>query len=942
VRLRERPEHFDWLELEDYLLVAAVVLLPWAFGGVEIWAYRGAAAVIAAAAGVAIAKRGIAALGLREKSRWLLPALLLGAWAAFQLVPLPPPILKILSPNADAIYERADPGYRGEAPDDVVAAFEEDALRRAEDVPELSGEWIEDQGFRADAGGRWSGWRSLSIRPDATIERLFWFVALLLAFLLVRARAAEPIRARVYRTALFASLAGMALFALLQAATWNGKMFWVRELPPQRSPFGPYVNFVHFAGAMEFAVPWIAGYTFAKFRRPEGDTLWRSIAPIALGLTFLCLIAGLAAPAKASAALMVTTFTCMAIVGFATLLRDRGLWSRRFKLALGGAVVLVWTSAALVISLTPLGERVRTFLAVRGAAPLEELHRLEVWSRSFSVIADYPVTGAGFGAFREVFVGYVPRGESRLWAQLHNDYLELAVDGGLVALALTAWLAVGFLARAFRGIRVSGRRVDLEYLGLLLAVLSLAVHANVDFNHQIPGTALLWVAGAALLVARGERLSSVETEATPAGWLRQPRFWAAAAVVVLFGFRAVSGGIAGISYPKALKLLDEGEYDTALPLLERSAVGFNRYDVLTVRSAVKGELWRARVSRPRDEEGLDELLRGGARDALTAAASNPVAALPWRSLARVYDWVERRAQGRSLHGLRRPDGAPVGAGSSGRIAVGLARRAIEASPNEFEYWDDLAMLLLGYGLRDEGLAAVRSSAEVQPAFKYHRYGLERDVPRYVLEEFAEASRRALDRAPLLNRREHLVSLGKLAHRLDDLERAEADFRAAIEEPGTVVDRAEARYWLGLTLTALGRLEEAEQELQRAAESAAMRRGAVVALADVAEQKGDLREALARLGEARRLQPRSLGYALRFADVARRLEEWPAATEALRWATVIQPTSEQAHVLLVELHLDTGDRSAARTTLAELERLTGETPQTRELRERLEEPVRRRK
>ena len=28
------------LEAEDFLVLAAVLLLPWAFGGVEVWAYR--------------------------------------------------------------------------------------------------------------------------------------------------------------------------------------------------------------------------------------------------------------------------------------------------------------------------------------------------------------------------------------------------------------------------------------------------------------------------------------------------------------------------------------------------------------------------------------------------------------------------------------------------------------------------------------------------------------------------------------------------------------------------------------------------------------------------------------------------------------------------------------------------------------------------------------
>ena len=42
------------LESEDYLAIAAVWLLPWAFGGVEIWAYRSAALLLAAAAAVSL------------------------------------------------------------------------------------------------------------------------------------------------------------------------------------------------------------------------------------------------------------------------------------------------------------------------------------------------------------------------------------------------------------------------------------------------------------------------------------------------------------------------------------------------------------------------------------------------------------------------------------------------------------------------------------------------------------------------------------------------------------------------------------------------------------------------------------------------------------------------------------------------------------------------
>ena len=63
-------EYLERLETEDWLLLAAVLLLPWAFGGVEVWAYRPASLLIALAAAVALVKRGAAGLGLNRRSRW--------------------------------------------------------------------------------------------------------------------------------------------------------------------------------------------------------------------------------------------------------------------------------------------------------------------------------------------------------------------------------------------------------------------------------------------------------------------------------------------------------------------------------------------------------------------------------------------------------------------------------------------------------------------------------------------------------------------------------------------------------------------------------------------------------------------------------------------------------------------------------------------------------
>ena len=155
------------LQLEDYLILAAIVLLPWAFGGVEIWAYRTAAALIAGSAAVCLARRGWAGLGLDARARWLLPAVLLAVWASIQLIPLPSGVIGLLSPRAHALYQDAFPGYGEEAPEDVVAAIEARALSRVPEVAELeelqrpgAAPWLEPS-------GRWTGWRTLSLLPSA-------------------------------------------------------------------------------------------------------------------------------------------------------------------------------------------------------------------------------------------------------------------------------------------------------------------------------------------------------------------------------------------------------------------------------------------------------------------------------------------------------------------------------------------------------------------------------------------------------------------------------------------------------------------------------------------------------------------------------------------------------------------------------------------------------
>ena len=81
-----------------------------------------------------------------------------------------------------------------------------------------------------ELGGRWDGWRPLSLLPDAGLERVHWYFALLMGFLVARRRCADPELAEVYRKLLFLMFFGLALFGLLAQDDTTLREPWVEPL----------------------------------------------------------------------------------------------------------------------------------------------------------------------------------------------------------------------------------------------------------------------------------------------------------------------------------------------------------------------------------------------------------------------------------------------------------------------------------------------------------------------------------------------------------------------------------------------------------------------------------------------------------------------------------------------------------------------------------------
>jgi O-antigen ligase len=484
--------------VQDVLLLVAVAGLPWIWGGVGMEAYRAASALVGLAVGWALLRDGWPGLGVSRTMRWLLPAVLLGAWGFLQATPLPRSWVGALSPKASALEREAfgAPGISGDA---WLRGIEEAARLR---VPEAAG------GPSAPAGGpapaadspRPPRWFTLSLAPTATLERSFWYGALLLAFLLAHARVQSRSRASVYRAALFGTLVTLAAIGILNRLTAPTRLLWLRDAPTMTRPFGPYVNPDHFAGAMEIAVPWLLGYGLAAVgERPRaaGGRAGRVLALAGAGV-------GAVAAVLAASKFAVATIAAASVVLVVTALTvSRG----RRRAALAGLSVVVAVLLAAVAVVGPLRERVADFQAVQSDG-VSGSARVLAWRAGWAMASDYVLAGSGFGAFVDVFPEYMPHGEGDTWLQLHNDYLEAVVGGGLIAAALAAWLAAAYARRAGAALRrAAAEHRLLPSLGLLLGLAAIAVHELVDFNLQIPANALLFVVAAALAIAPLARAS---------------------------------------------------------------------------------------------------------------------------------------------------------------------------------------------------------------------------------------------------------------------------------------------------------------------------------------------------------------------------------------------------------------------------------------------------
>ena len=418
-------------------------------------------------------------------------------WTLFQMVPLPPGLLKWVSPGTERLYEKDLPGYAREGGVDLQAWL---AQRRDTGSKDLSARGD----FRTGLEGRFRvapGWKPISWYPEETLQWLARFAAYWCFFLLVADFL--PRRAVHHRLPWLLLLlgAGIAIEGVVQHLTWNRRIFWFIKVY-QGHPYGPWVNNNHFSGYLEMVLPLGVAVLLKTRRRGTGRrgrhlSARSAFLTAALAVLALISVAGGLLAARSRGGLFSVAF-----IGAVYLLAQVsiGRWRRRHRRlapALAVLLVLVLVGAIVAYILIP---------TLRPATRVSEVEpsfagRVLAWKGILAMVAANPLAGTGLGTFGLAYPLFKTYGMTGVWLQAHNDYLQVLAESGLVGFALLA-VGIVLLLRKYLlpVIRAPWRRPDPLALGAALGLMVLLFHALVDFNLQIPSNGLLFVLLGALLV----------------------------------------------------------------------------------------------------------------------------------------------------------------------------------------------------------------------------------------------------------------------------------------------------------------------------------------------------------------------------------------------------------------------------------------------------------
>ena len=472
-------------------LMFVILFTPLAFGSVYVWAFSIMEIIVFSMLIVLVVRKGLMH-GQQISFPFFFPIIAFLALILIQMTPLPPPMVKLLSPKTYELYCQTLDGYPKEMREDR-------GERQIIEGRESAGQRLERGGEKK---GVFENWRTLSVNSHATRTELFKIISYLGMFLLIVNYVDSKRKlVRVSSIIVFGGIV-ISLLGIAQKVAQAPKIYWFWEplFKKDASFFGPFVNPNHFAGYVEMVIPLSLALFIVKWRH-LGKEQHRDIRGFLVRMgtdegcrlilfSFLIILMVGALFVSGSRGGMISFLGSMVCLLSLLIKREKG--KRNVFIVVGFLIgifcFLIW------IGIRPLIEEFSSIQDISKDYDIQ--YRFQSWKASAKLVEDFPLFGVGMETFSSIFPRYKTSDLQYYYLHLENDYLQLLCETGLVGFGIFLWFMLNLFRQIVLGFsRYDGRQVsDTQYIsfyGCLTGMVAIMVHSFWDFNMHIPSNALL-------------------------------------------------------------------------------------------------------------------------------------------------------------------------------------------------------------------------------------------------------------------------------------------------------------------------------------------------------------------------------------------------------------------------------------------------------------------
>ncbi len=427
-----------------------LVFTPLAFGTVEPWSYTVMEILTFLALSI------FATRVARNKETILTvpgitPLLLFLVFILFQITPLPPALVKLLSPTA---YD----------------------LHSTTDLVSRAGKWM-----------------TLSVHPAITLQEFFRWATYAAFYILgiQLLRRNSQFRKTVLTVAVFGAL--LSFSSILQFYLTEKVALWFRHVPHSGMILGPYINHNHYAGLMEMIFPVVLALFFfyrprvrnLSFLKGVAEILSQKRANIHILIGTAALLIGTSIFVSLSRGGMVSM--CISLI-FLTVLVSKRKINRTHTILIAGIVLLTVVSVGW-FGWDQIFER---FERLKKADGTLYDARIDIWKNGLNTFKDFLAVGSGIGSFSDIYPAYKSILRDHFVNYAHNDYLQLAIEGGFVGITLAFCFVFTVIKKTYGAFRSRRDAYAVYiYMGSIAGIVALLIHSFVDFNLHV-GANGLW------------------------------------------------------------------------------------------------------------------------------------------------------------------------------------------------------------------------------------------------------------------------------------------------------------------------------------------------------------------------------------------------------------------------------------------------------------------